>query len=104
MLREQNEMIGVVATMKVKPDQVPAFEEAMKGLVKATRSNEPGVKVYNFCRSRKEPTTYIVMEIYQDQATLDAHMKSDWFRAAGPKLQPCLADRPNLEMFDAVEP
>ena len=42
------------------------------------------------------------MELYQDQATLDAHMKSDWFRAAGPKLAPCLADRPLLEKYDAL--
>jgi quinol monooxygenase YgiN len=97
-------MIGVVATMKVKPDQVAAFEAAMRELVKATRANEPGVKVYQFCRSRKEPNTYIVMELYQDQATLDAHMKSDWFRGAGPKLAPCLAERPVLDMFDAIEP
>ena len=97
-------MIGVVATMKVKPDQVAAFEDAMGQLVKATRANEPSVKVYQFCRSQKEPTTYIVMELYQDQATLDAHMKSDWFRGAGPKLQPCLAERPVLDKFDTVEP
>jgi quinol monooxygenase YgiN len=95
-------MIGVVATMKVKPEQVEAFEAAMGELVKATRANEPGVKVYQFCRSKKEPTTYVVMELYQDQPTLDAHMKSDHFRAAGPKLAPCLADRPVLDMYDAI--
>lgn len=97
-------MIGVVATMKVKPEQVAAFEEAMRDLVRATRANEPGVKVYQFCRSQKEPTTYVVMELYQDQATLDAHMASDWFRGAGPKLMPCLAERPVLEKYDPVEP
>ncbi len=97
-------MIGVVATMKVKPEQVAAFEAAMRELVRATRANEPGVKVYQFCRSQKEPTTYIVMELYQDQATLDAHMASDWFRGAGPKLMPCLAERPVLEKYDPVEP
>ena len=97
-------MIGVVATMKVKPEQVAAFEAAMRELVRATRANEPGVKVYQFCRSQKEPTTYIVMELYQDQATLDAHMASDWFRGAGPKLMPCLAERPMLEKYDPVEP
>lgn len=96
-------MIGVIATMKVKTDQVAAFEAAMSDLVQATRANEPGVKVYQFCRSQRDPATYIVMELYQDQATLDAHMRSEWFRAAGPKLAPCLAERPLLEKYDAVE-
>lgn len=97
-------MIGVVATMKIKPETAEAFEAAMRDLVAATRAHEPGVKVYQFCRSQKASDTYVVMELYQDQAALDAHMKSDWFRAAGPKLAPCLADRPVLEKFDAIEP
>ncbi|MFT3726908.1 MAG: putative quinol monooxygenase [Terricaulis sp.] len=97
-------MIGVVATMKVKADQTAAFEAAMLELVTATRSNEPGVKLYQFARSAKEPTTYIVMELYQDQATLDAHMRSDHFKNAGPKLALCLADRPSLDRYDTLEP
>jgi quinol monooxygenase YgiN len=97
-------MIGVVATMKVKPDQIAAFEAAMLGLVTATRRNEPGVKLYQFCRSAKDPATYIVMELYQDQATLDAHMKSDHFRGAGPALGACLADRPVLDRYETLDP
>ena len=97
-------MIGVIATMKVKPDQTAPFEAAMRELVAATRANEPGVTTYHFCRSQKEPTTYVVMEMYADQATLDSHMASEWFRSAGPKLMPCLAERPLLEKFDPIEP
>lgn len=95
-------MIAVIATMKIKLEQAAAFEAAMAELVAATRANEPGVMVYQFCRSQKDPSTYVVMELYQDRATLDAHMQSDWFRSAGPKLQPCLAERPVLEKYDAI--
>ena len=37
-----------------------------------------------------------------DQAALDAHGKTDYFRAAGPKLGPCLAGAPEVEYLDAV--
>src|SRR5262245_42446374 len=97
---ELTQMIGVVATMKVKPDQVAAFEAAMRELVRATKTNEPGVKVYEFCRSQKSADTYVVMELYADQATLDAHMKSDHFRTIGARLGPCLAERPQLDLYD----
>jgi quinol monooxygenase YgiN len=93
-------MIGVVATMKVKPDQVEAFETAMRELVADTTRLEPGVTIYKFFRSQKEPTTYTMMELYADQAVLDAHMKSDHFRGAGAKLGPCLAERPQLDRYD----
>jgi quinol monooxygenase YgiN len=93
-------MIGVVATMKVKPEQVSAFEEAMRELVEATNRLEPGVTIYKFFRSQKEPTTYTMMELYSDQASLDAHMKSDHFRTIGAKLGPCLTERPQLDRYD----
>jgi len=93
-------MIGVVATMKVKPDQVTAFEEAMSELVEATNRLEPGVAIYKFFRSQKEPTIYTMMELYANQTTLDAHMKSDHFRTIGAKLGPCLAERPQLDRYD----
>ncbi len=93
-------MIGVVATMKVKPDQVEAFEATMRELVDATTRLEPGVTIYKFFRSQKEPTTYTMMELYSDQATLDAHMKSDHFRTIGARLGPCLAERPQLDRYD----
>ena len=41
-----------------------------------------------------------MMELYSDQATLDAHMKSDHFRTIGAKLGPCLAERPQLDRYD----
>ena len=42
------------------------------------------------------------MEVYQDQAALEAHGKSDHFKAAGPKLGPTLAGRPDVAYFDSV--
>lgn len=95
-------MIGVVATLKVKPDQIENFEAAMGELVRATNANEPGVKSYQLAKSRKDANTYVVLELYEDQAALDAHMKSAHFVAAGPKLGACLADCPSMELYDTV--
>lgn len=97
-------MIGVVATMKIKPETTEAFEAAMLKLVADTRANEPGVKHYQLCKSATDPTTYVVMELYQDQAALDGHMKSDHFRGAGPALGACLAGRPTLDRYETLDP
>lgn len=42
------------------------------------------------------------MELYADQATVDAHMASDWFKAAGPKLGALIEGRPQLERYETV--
>ncbi|MEP0728286.1 MAG: antibiotic biosynthesis monooxygenase, partial [Parasphingorhabdus sp.] len=45
---------------------------------------------------------YKVLERYVDQEALDAHGKSDHFRASGPKLAPCMAAAPVIERLDGI--
>ena len=94
--------IGVLATMKIKPGTNQAFEAAAKELMAVVRAEEPGNKVYQFCKSRTDETTYVVLELYADQAALDVHGKSDKFRAAGAKMGPSMAGRPDVQRFDAI--
>lgn len=94
--------IGIVATLKVQAGKGSEFEGVFRELAGQVKANEPGNKLYQVFKSRKDADTYIVMEIYQDQAALDAHGKSDHFKAAGPKLGPTLAGRPDVAYFDSV--
>jgi quinol monooxygenase YgiN len=94
--------IGIVATMKIKPGTNEAFEAAAKELMAVVRAVEPGNKVYQFCKSRTDPTTYVVLELYADQAALEVHGKSDQFRAAGAKMGPSMAGRPDVRIVDAI--
>lgn len=93
--------IGVIATLKVQGGKGSEFEKVFSELAGQVRTNEPGNKLYQVFKSRKEADTYVVMEIYQDQAALDAHGKSDHFKAAGPKLGPTLAGRPEILYLDS---
>ena len=94
--------VGVVATIKIKPDTNEAFEAVACEMMAAVRANEPGNKLYQFCKSKTEPTTYVVMELYNDQAALEAHGKSDHFRSIGPKMGPSMAGRPDVQYFETV--
>ena len=94
--------VGILATIKIKEGTNAAFEAVAKELMAAVRANEPGNKVYQFCKSRTEPTTYVVMEIYADQAALEAHGKSEHFRTVGAKMGPSMAGRPETQYFDPV--
>ena len=94
--------IGVIATLKVQAGKGDEFEAVFRDLAAQVRANEPGNKLYQVFKSRKDADTYIVMEIYADQAALEAHGKSDHFRAAGPKIGPTMGGRPDVQYFDAV--
>lgn len=94
--------IGIIATLKVQPGKGSEFEGVFRELAGQVRANEPGNKLYQVFKSRKDADTYVVMEVYQDQAAVDAHGKSDHFRAAGPKLGPTLAGRPDILYLDSI--
>ncbi len=94
--------VGAVATIKIHPGKGAELESAAKELMAAVRKNEPGNKFYQFFKSRSDENTYIVMEMYDDQTALEAHAKSDHFRALAPKMGPALAGRPDVQYFDAL--
>jgi quinol monooxygenase YgiN len=95
-------MIGVVATLRVKDGQGEALEAVFKQLAAAVRANEPGNLMYQLTKSRTEPNTYKVLELYQDQDALTAHGQSEHFKTFGPQMGPVMAGRPDVEYLDAV--
>lgn len=94
--------IGVVATLKTAPGKGSEFESVFRDLAAQVKANEPGNHMYRVFKSRKDADTYVVMEVYADQAALEVHGKSDHFRAAGPKLGPTLGGRPDIQYFDEI--
>ncbi|MEO0982445.1 MAG: putative quinol monooxygenase [Pseudomonadota bacterium] len=96
-------MIGVVATLKIASGKEAEFEGVAKDLMAKVKANEPGCLTYQLYKSKKEEGTYIFMEQYSSQDALDAHGKTEYFKAAGPGLGACLAGAPDIQYFDAVE-
>ncbi|HEV2366150.1 MAG TPA: putative quinol monooxygenase [Caulobacteraceae bacterium] len=96
-------MIGIVATLKVQEGKGAEFEAVFKELAAAVRKNEPGNQLYQLTKSRAEPNTYKVLELYKDQEALTAHGSTDHFRELGRKMGPCMAGRPEIEYLDTVD-
>ena len=94
--------IGVVATLKVAEGKNADFEAVFTALAAQVKANEPGCLAYSLTKSRTDPQTYKVLELYADQDALTHHGGTDYFKAAGPKLGPCLGGRPEIEYLDGV--
>jgi quinol monooxygenase YgiN len=78
-------MLGIVATIKVKPGMEKEFEAVARELVAKVNANEPGCTLYALHRA-ETPGTYVLMERYRDQAAVDAHRATDYFKALGRKM------------------
>ena len=96
-------MIAVVALLRAKPGKTEEFEQLFTELAAQVRANESGNIAYQLCRSRTDPNIYKVLELYRDEASLEAHRASDHFRAAGTGLGGVLEGRPEIELLDVVE-
>ena len=95
-------MIAVIAILRAREGREAEFEAAFSEMAAGVRAGEPGNSLYQLTKSRTEPRAYKVLEIYADQAAVDAHRASDHFKAGGRKLADLLDGRPELEVLDTV--
>ena len=95
-------MLGVVATLKVKPGMEAEFETVAKELVAKVNANEPGCTLYALHRA-DTPGTYVFMERYTDQAAVEAHRATDYFKALGRKMGEYMEGRPEVLRLKEVD-
>lgn len=96
-------MVPVIATFEVLQGQEAAFEAVFLSLQASVIANEPGVKLYQLVRAKRQAGVYKVIEIYTDKDAVKAHAATDYFQAAFPKLLALCAGDPAIEMFDSVD-
>ncbi|MBR9833724.1 MAG: antibiotic biosynthesis monooxygenase [Alphaproteobacteria bacterium] len=96
-------MIGVVAKLEIKDGMQAEFEEVAKGLMAKVKANEPGCLTYQLYKQKGSDTTYIFMEQYASADALKAHGQTEYFKAEGKKMGPCMAGAPDVQYYDIVE-
>jgi quinol monooxygenase YgiN len=95
-------MLGVVATLKVKPGMEKQFEAVAKELVAKVNAGEPGCKLYAL-HTADTPGTYVFMERYVDQAAVEAHRATEHFKTLGRKMGEFMDGRPEVLRLKEVE-
>jgi quinol monooxygenase YgiN len=92
-------MITFIAHIRVRPENAAAFEAIMTYVTAKTREHEPGVAYYGFAKSVNEPNTYVVVEVYRDQAAQAAHMETDWVKESIPKSLRVTEGMPDIKQY-----
>ena len=92
--------IGIIATLKVQTDKAAEAEEAFRALQAQVNQNEDGCIFYSFFKAAEGE--YVVLESYKDEAALEAHGKSDYFKAAGKQMMGFMAAPPDIKRMPSV--
>ena len=66
-------MLALWVKVRVKPERLEDFLKAIE--VDAIRSerDEPGCFCFNVLQDREDPNVYYFMEVYRDEAAIEAH-------------------------------
>ena len=95
-------MIKVVANDYVKAECVEEYLPVIKELVEKTNALDPGCIKYELCKDVNDPAHFVMLEEWEDQKSLDAHMKSAHFLEIVPKLGPLAAKPTTLTLLEKV--
>ena len=86
-------MVKVAASMSIKAESINEYLEIVKELVEKTNALDKGCIKYELCRDKADPTHFMMMEEWEDQESLDNHMKAAHFTSLIPKVG-ALSDKP----------
>ncbi|WP_028637471.1 putative quinol monooxygenase [Nocardioides sp. URHA0032] len=90
-------MIFITAKFRIKPEHADAWPEITRSFTEATRA-EPGNLWFDWSRSVDDPSEYVLVEAFQDDAA-GAHVSSDHFKQAQADLPPYLVETPRIVNF-----
>ncbi|MER7070502.1 putative quinol monooxygenase [Terrabacter sp. NPDC000476] len=88
-------MIFITAKFPVKPEHADAWPEISRSFTEATRAEE-GCLWFDWSRSLDDPTEYVLVEAFRDDAAGGAHVHSEHFREATSGLPAYLSATPKI--------
>lgn len=91
-------MIFITAKFRILPQHADAWPELSAGFTAATR-NEDGCLWFDWSRSVDDPTEYVLVEAFRDEAAGGAHVQTDHFKQAQASFPSYLASTPRIINF-----
>ena len=94
-------MRAILAYLTSKPGKEAQFQEQMTAQAKRCLANEPGCLQFDVVQDPKEPTRFVMLEVYKDDAAIKAHQDSQHFKDFRPVVGDLIADR-KIEILHMV--
>jgi quinol monooxygenase YgiN len=94
-------MITFMAMLKAKAGKEKRVEEILKGIVPKVQ-NEKGALKYILHRVKDDPSQFLFYEEYADQAALDFHNSTVYFKELGKDLTGLLDGEAKVIHYDVI--
>ena len=94
-------MRAILAYLTTKPGKEAQFQEQMTAQATRCLATEPGCLQFAVVQDPKDPTRFVMLEVYKDDAAIKAHQDSQHFKDFRPVVGDLIADR-KVEIFNMV--
>ena len=98
-----DELLVVHVQVRVKPEQVQAFRAATLENARASLL-EPGVARFDVAQDHDDPTRFVLVEVFRDQAAPAAHKATAHYAAWREAVEGMLAEPRTSRRFRACFP
>ena len=92
------------ARFSVKPEALDRCRSAIEEFVSYVRASEPGTKLYLSLQDRADPTRFLHLFGFEDEAAEHVHSNSDAVKRFTDVLYPETVDGVAFEKYTAVGP
>ena len=94
-------MRAIIAYLTIKPGREAEFRDKMTAQAKRCLANEAGCLQFDVAQDPKNPTRFVMLEVYKDDAAIAAHQESQHFKDYRPVVADLVADR-KIEILHVV--
>ena len=91
-------MIKIIARRVVRPENIEQYEALARELVEKSQA-EAGNISYTLNKSTADPKVHTFIEIWKDQAAIDAHNASEHFTRLVPRLGSLVEQADPVELY-----
>jgi quinol monooxygenase YgiN len=92
----------IVAKVFVKPEKIKEFTEAAKEMIEKSNM-ESGCRFYQLYQDPYVNTKFVFVEQYDNQAAVDAHFASDYFKGFGPKVTDLVSEPSQIKVVSVAK-
>jgi len=93
-----SQTVRVIAHLVALPSHQEALKSILANLVELTRQ-EAGCLLYQLLQNQSDPTDFVFIEEWENQAMLEAHLVSPHVNEADAKLDGVLAAEPDIRLY-----
>lgn len=94
-------MVKVVASHVVRESQIDEFVETGKQMIEVSQKDAGNVH-YTLNRSVQRPNVFVILEIWESQDALAAHMETSHFKKYAPLMGSMLVEEPVIEVYEEI--